>query len=155
MGFIPASAGLTLNAFLTQAGRQYLVAGDKTAFDIKYFALSDEHINYLAAWETDVNGNYLAPGSGRLPDLSGDYAGDVRSLAGGGYLRSTLAGGAGISQLGTNGQLGAPLNKVGFKDAEYAVTLPLSGTVTAGSSTVGVIVVTGPPVLINTDGGTV
>jgi hypothetical protein len=112
MGYIPSPGGqITLVAYLTAKGREYLVNGQPDDFLPRFFAVSDPDTNYLQAAETTPQGPNILP-AGYVPDLSGDYSGSIRSLAAGVVQRSFLVGG--VSQLGTKGTLGTSISTIGF-----------------------------------------
>jgi hypothetical protein len=122
MGFIQSpNAKVSLVAFLTQKGREYLVGGQPTDFRPRYFAAADPDTNYLQASQNTSRGANILP-AGFVPDLSGDYTGAIHSLAGGVRQRSFLRGGSAIAQLGTNGSLGGSISTVGFGPSRYEAT---------------------------------
>lgn len=114
MGFItPQSNKITLMAFLTQKGREYLVNGQPDDFKPRYFSLGDPDTNYLQASQDSGTASNTLP-AGFVPDLSGDYDGAIHSLAGGVVQRSFLHGGSGVDRLGTNKNLGGGVSAIGF-----------------------------------------
>lgn len=127
MGFIPNSSR-NLTAYLTQKGREYLVAGDKDGFTIKYFALGDPDVNYLVASQPGQNTLTNMLPQGLVPDISGDDDGAIHSLAGGVTQRYFLSGGANVKSLGTNLQLGSIQNLVRFQNPIIGVNLTKLGS---------------------------
>lgn len=81
MGYTPSTPKVTLEAYLTQLGRYYLVySGTSEQISINYFGLGDPDANYEVA-SNDIGGgekNILT--SGFVPDLSGDHD-CIKSLA--------------------------------------------------------------------------
>jgi hypothetical protein len=123
MGYIPSPAGPTaLTAFITQAGRTYLVTGQPADFRIRYFSLGDPDTSYLQASQTVGAGANVLP-AGFVPDLSGDENHVTRSMAGGVVQRNFLYGGASVDHLGTAGLLGGAVSSVGFGTGADAATV--------------------------------
>ena len=58
MGFIPTSTTKTLNAYLTQKGRYYILYGDTKDFQVSYFSLHDNDVNYFTNSQI-INSNYI------------------------------------------------------------------------------------------------
>jgi len=74
MGYVESTPKVTLDAFLTQIGRQYLLTEDNPEkYTIFYFGLSDPDTNYDIS-STDKIGNVknILP-SGFIPNISGDH----------------------------------------------------------------------------------
>ena len=71
MGFIASSTTVNIIAYLTQAGREYLVE-NKAKFNINYFALGDSDTNYFVL-------NNLE--SGFVPDLTGNSDDCIPSIS--------------------------------------------------------------------------
>ena len=72
MGFVPATPKITLEAYLTQKGRYYLVfSGTTEQITISYFGLGDPDCNYLIS-SNDVGGGEknILPS---ITDISGDH----------------------------------------------------------------------------------
>lgn len=113
MGFITHNNAVTMTAYTTPKGREYLVSGNPEDFRPRYFALDDSDTNYLQASEMTLTGANVLP-AGFVPDISGDYTGSIKSLAAGIGLRSFLHGGTDIAQLGTSGVLGQRIAQLGF-----------------------------------------
>jgi hypothetical protein len=118
MGFISQDKGIKLSAVLTQKGREAMIKGGLEDFEIKYFSLGDQDVNYLV----DVNLT-----SGLIPDLSGG-ANSAKSLAGGVSQRHTLYGGDKVGKLGTNLTIGGAISRVGFNSHKQTVKLTAGGT---------------------------
>lgn len=147
MGFIqPGGTQVSLQAFLTQKGREYLVTGQPDDFRIAYFALGDPDTNYLQASQLGASGAANILPAGFVPDLSGDYASTIRSMASGVTQDSFLRGGSTIGQLGTAGELGGALSHIGFGPSRlgefrdghvaspnFTATLPVPIRVTSGA----------------------
>ncbi len=121
MGFIAHNNTITMTAYTTPKGREYLVSGNPEDFRPAFFALDDSDTNYLQASETTVDGPNILP-AGFVPDLSGDYTGSIKSLAAGVAQRSFLYGGATVGQVGTSGVLGTRIAQVGFGAHRIATT---------------------------------
>ncbi len=74
MGFVSSTPKITLEAYLTQKGRYYLVlSGTTEQITISYFALGDPDCNYLVA-SNDIGGGEknILP-TGFINDMSGDH----------------------------------------------------------------------------------
>lgn len=124
MGFIQNTATTTsLQAYLTQTGRKYLVDGNKTDIQIEYFSLSDPDVNYLQASQPSASDFNTLP-SGFIPDMAGGM-GDacLSGIAGGIVQNYTIKGGSMVAQLGTSGNLGDPISLVGFSSNTQTVFL--------------------------------
>ena len=80
MGYIPSSTTQTLYAYLTQEGRHNLLFKNANAFQIKYFSLHDNDINYIIASET-INSQFNKLPKGFVPDITGDNDDCIRSIA--------------------------------------------------------------------------
>jgi hypothetical protein len=78
MGYVDKTTKVTLDAFLTQRGRQLLLSGN-TNTKISYFGLGDSDINYKL--KTVNDGFDLALGN--VPDMSGDVGDCLKSLVDG------------------------------------------------------------------------
>jgi len=124
MGYIP-NTDRTLTGYLTQKGREYLVAGDKDGFAIKFFALGDPDADYMAASQPGEGTLYNMLGAGFIPDLSGDDNGAIKSLSGGITQRYFLSGGSNVKQLGTDLTLGGTRNVVRFNTTQQEVNLTI------------------------------
>ena len=122
MGFIQDTATTSLRAYLTQTGRKYLVDGNKTDFQIKYFSLADPDVNYLQASQP-LGDEFNTLPSGFVPDLAGMGDTCLTGVAGGVAQVFTLKGGAAVGRLGTNGTIGTPITPVGFTSSTQAVLL--------------------------------
>ena len=46
MGFIPQTNTKTLYAYLTPKGRQYILDGNQEDFQVAFFSLHDDDVNY-------------------------------------------------------------------------------------------------------------
>jgi hypothetical protein len=72
MGYIPATAcNFTIEVYLTELGREYLVKKDTTRSTVKYFTLGDSDANYLIAKKDNSEGYRNIPELDFLPGLSG------------------------------------------------------------------------------------
>lgn len=123
MGYIPDSTTRTLTAYLTQKGREYLVAGDKDGMTIKYFALGDPDADYLVASQPGQTTPFNMLKSGFIPDLSGKNDGAIHSIAGGINQRFFISGGKAVNQLGTDLNFNTPRNVVRFQNISANVPL--------------------------------
>ncbi len=121
MGFIAHNNTITMTAYTTPKGREYLVSGNPEDFRPAFFGLDDSDTNYLQASEMTLDGPNILP-AGFVPDLSGDYTGSIKSLAAGVTQRSFLYGGASVGQVGTSGALGTRIAQVGFGPHRIATT---------------------------------
>lgn len=80
MGYVPSTPTITLQAYLTQKGREYLINGTDEQVNIAYFGLSDIDVNYFISSNIiNSDENNTLP-SGFVPDISGDHLDCVRSI---------------------------------------------------------------------------
>jgi len=71
MGYIQQSNTKKIYAYLTQTGKEKIITGDTMDFQIKYFSLHDDDINYKIA--SKISGTtYNIPKTGFIPDITGD-----------------------------------------------------------------------------------
>jgi hypothetical protein len=80
MGYIPTSTTQTLYAYLTQEGRFNLLFKDAVDFQVKYFSLHDNDVNYIIASEI-INSQFNKLPKGFVPDITGDNDDCIRSVA--------------------------------------------------------------------------
>lgn len=80
MGYVPSSTTQNLYAYLTQKGRYNLLFENADAFQIKYFSLHDNDINYTIASEI-INSQFNKLPKGFIPDITGDDDDCIRSIA--------------------------------------------------------------------------
>jgi hypothetical protein len=80
MGYVPSSTTQNLYAYLTQKGRQYLLFENAEKFQIKYFSLHDNDVDYTVASEM-INSQYNKLPKGFVPDITGDDDDCIRSIA--------------------------------------------------------------------------
>jgi hypothetical protein len=94
MGFIPQINTKTLYAYLTPKGRQYILDGDKVDFQIAYFSLHDDDVNYFVSSNISAGTTYYTLQSGFIPDITGDADTCIKSIAKGTGVNmlSTLSG---------------------------------------------------------------
>jgi hypothetical protein len=71
MGYIQQSDTKKIYAYLTQLGKEKIISGDTIDFQIKYFSLHDDDINYGVASKTSGL-TYNIPKSGFIPNITGD-----------------------------------------------------------------------------------
>ena len=71
MGYIPSSTTQNLHAYLTQVGRYNLLFKKASDFQIKYFSLHDNDVNYIIASE-NINLDFNKLPKGFVPDITGD-----------------------------------------------------------------------------------
>jgi hypothetical protein len=100
MGFLPSASTKTLTAYLTQKGRQYILTGNRTDFNIKFFSLHDNDINYYIASDL-LGGDYNIPQSGFIPDITGDDDYCIKSIAEGIIINpnSVITGGTKLNSV--------------------------------------------------------
>lgn len=96
MGYIPKSSKVTLNAYLTQKGREYFIKGTEQQVEIKYFSLNDPDVNYRIASRINGDGDKNVLPSGFIPDLTGDNTGCIKSVASGLEQKYTIKGGSNL-----------------------------------------------------------
>lgn len=95
MGFIPQIATKTLYAYLTPLGRQYILDGDKADFQVEYFTLHDDDVNYFISSNMSAGtSSYYTLPSGFVPDITGDADTCIKSIAEGTNINimSSLSG---------------------------------------------------------------
>jgi hypothetical protein len=94
MGFIPQINTKTLYAYLTPKGREYILDGDKQDFQIAYFTLHDDDVNYFVSSNISAGTTYYTLPSGFVPDITGDADTCIKSIAEGTNvnLMSSLSG---------------------------------------------------------------
>jgi hypothetical protein len=112
MGFIPQTNTKTLYAYLTTLGRQYILDGDKEDFQVEFFSLHDDDVNYFISSNISAGTAYYTLQSGFIPDITGDNDSCIKSIANGTRpnMLSTLSGSTvidPITGLPTVGSIGA------------------------------------------------
>jgi len=118
MGFIPQVSTKTLYAYLTPLGRQYILDGDREDFQIAFFSLHDDDVNYYISSNISSTTAYYTLQSGFIPDITGDNDSCIKSIANGTRpnMFSTLSGSTVIDPatgkltvgtIGINGTIGA------------------------------------------------
>ena len=118
MGFIPQVSTKTLYAYLTPLGRQYILDGDKTDFQVAYFSLHDDDVNYFISSNISSGTAYYTLQSGFVPDITGDADTCIKSIAKGTGVNmlSTLSGSTiidpttgkpTVGPIGSDGTIGA------------------------------------------------
>ena len=71
MGYIQQSDVKKIYAYLTQLGKEKIISGNTTDFQVTHFSLHDEDINYIIA--SKISGTtYNIPKSGFIPNITGD-----------------------------------------------------------------------------------
>jgi hypothetical protein len=80
MGYVPSSTTQNLYAYLTQKGRYNLLFENADAFQVKYFSLHDNDVNYIIAAES-INSQFNKLPKGFVPDITGDNDDCIRSIA--------------------------------------------------------------------------
>lgn len=98
MGFVTSSSTIQLYAYLTQYARKRILNGNVEDFQIKYFSLHDEDVNYRISKfniGVDSSGNtiYNTLKSGFLPDFTGDADTCVKSMVSKVLTKNMLTGG--------------------------------------------------------------
>lgn len=81
MGFTKSGSTITLEAYLTQKGREKYLSSDESSKTIKKFSLGDSDTNYVIATNTRKGSdkkNTLE--RGLVPDLTGDQTDCIKSL---------------------------------------------------------------------------
>jgi hypothetical protein len=118
MGFIPQVNTKTLYAYLTPLGRQYILDGNKEDFQVAYFSLHDDDVNYFISSNISSGTAYYTLQSGFVPDITGDADTCIKSIAKGTGINnlSTLSGSTiidpttgflTVGPIGSNGTIGA------------------------------------------------
>jgi hypothetical protein len=118
MGFIPQVSTKTLYAYLTPLGRQFILDGDKEDFQVAFFSLHDDDVNYYISSNISSSTSYYTLQSGFVPDITGDNDSCIKSIAQGTRpnMLSTLSGSTDIDPvtgkptvgpIGSDGTIGA------------------------------------------------
>ena len=109
MGFIPQINTKTLYAYLTPKGRQYILDGDKVDFQVEFFSLHDDDVNYYISSNISAGttSTYYTLQSGFIPDITGDNDSCIKSIAKGTSVNTmcTLSGGTDIGPIGNDGTI--------------------------------------------------
>lgn len=96
MGFIPQTNTKTLYAYLTPKGRQYILDGNQEDFQVAFFSLHDDDVNYYISsnLSAGTTSTYYTLQSGFIPDITGDNDTCIKSIAIGTSVNmlSTLSG---------------------------------------------------------------
>lgn len=71
MGFVAESNNKKIYAYLTEKGKINVLTGDTIDFEVKYFSLHDNDVNYYISSKKS-NNIYNALPSGFIPDITGD-----------------------------------------------------------------------------------
>jgi hypothetical protein len=71
MGYIQQSDTKKIYAYLTQEGKNKIITGDTIDFQIKYFTLHDDDVNYNVSSKLNLT-TYNTLKSGFIPDVTGD-----------------------------------------------------------------------------------
>jgi len=127
MGFIPQINTKTLYAYLTPKGREYILYGNKEDFQIAYFTLHDDDVNYFvsANISAGTTSKYLTLPSGFVPDITGDADTCIKSIAQGTNIdtMSSLSGSSitdpiskrlTVGRIGTDGNINTRVLDMGF-----------------------------------------
>jgi hypothetical protein len=94
MGFVSSTPKITLNAYLTQVGREYFISGTVEQTEIMYFSVGDSDCNYLIS-QIEIGDEHNTLVSGYVPDLTGDTTGCIKSVADGIGQKYYIEGGSG------------------------------------------------------------
>jgi hypothetical protein len=154
MGFIPQVSTKTLYAYLTPLGRQYILDGNKEDFQVAYFSLHDDDVNYFISSNISSGTAYYTLQSGFVPDITGDADTCIKSIAKGTGVNnlSTLSGSTiidpitgkpTVGPIGSDGTIGARNTRI----AGPTITTINDGTLIAGrrSYSTSLIVTITPP----------
>jgi hypothetical protein len=71
MGFVNKSNNKKIYAYLTENGKVKILTGDTIDFQVKYFSLHDDDVNYYIS-SKKANNIYNTLPSGFIPDITGD-----------------------------------------------------------------------------------
>ena len=77
MSFISSASTITLTAYLTNKGRNFLIDGTKKDIEITKFVLGDSDTDYNLTSQSTPN----LLSSGNMPDITGDNTGCVKSVS--------------------------------------------------------------------------
>lgn len=124
MGFIPQINTKTLYAYLTPKGREYILDGDKQDFQIAYFTLHDDDVNYFVSSNISAGTTYYTLPSGFVPDITGDADTCIKSIAEGTNINtmSSLSGSSvtdpttlklSVGRIGTDGNINTRVCTIG------------------------------------------
>jgi hypothetical protein len=154
MGFIPQINTKTLYAYLTPKGREYILEGDKQDFQIAYFTLHDDDVNYFVSSNISAGttSKYLTLPSGFVPDITGDADTCIKSIAEGTNvnLMSSLSGSTiidplsnrlTVGQIGTDGNINTRLLTISGPSSKSIV----GGSISNGNNSTSISVVLSPP----------
>jgi hypothetical protein len=72
MGYIQQSDTKKIYAYLTQIGKERFITGELVDFQVKYFSLHDDDINYYISAQNISASTYNTPKSGFISDITGD-----------------------------------------------------------------------------------
>jgi len=72
MGYIQQSNTKKIYAYLTQKGKQNFITGDTKDFQVAYFSLHDEDVNYKISAQLTSPSTYNTLKSGFISDITGD-----------------------------------------------------------------------------------
>jgi hypothetical protein len=150
MGFIPQINTKTLYAYLTPKGREYILDGNKEDFQIAYFTLHDDDVNYFvsANISAGTTSKYLTLPSGFVPDITGDADTCIKSIAQGTNIdtMSSLSGSSitdpisnrlTVGRIGTDGNINTRVLDMGFVGS--------TNTIQGGSLNASLTTFTVPP----------
>jgi hypothetical protein len=98
MGYLPSSSTIQLHAYLTHYARERIFNGTIEEFQVKYFSLHDNDVNYKISKNTigvDSSGNtlYNTLKTGFIPDVTGDPDFCVKSMVSNLLNKNMLTGG--------------------------------------------------------------
>jgi hypothetical protein len=126
MGFIPQINTKTLYAYLTPKGREYILDGNKEDFQVAYFTLHDDDVNYFVSSNISAGttSKYLTLPTGFVPDITGDADTCIKSIANGTNvdLMSSLSGSTitdstttrlTVGRIGTDGNINSRVCTIG------------------------------------------
>jgi hypothetical protein len=134
MGFIPQISTKTLYAYLTPKGREYILEGDKQDFQVAYFTLHDDDVNYFVSSNISAGttSTYLTLPSGFVPDITGDADTCIKSIAEGTNvnLMSSLSGSSitdsitnrlTVGRIGTDGNINTRVCSIGVPPSSIII----------------------------------
>ena len=77
MSLITSAATITLVAYLSNKGRNFLISGEKKDIEVTHFVFGDSDTNYNLTSQTTAK----PLTSGNVPDISGDNTDCVKSIS--------------------------------------------------------------------------
>jgi hypothetical protein len=135
MGFIPQVSTKTLYAYLTPKGRKYILDGNQEDFQVAFFSLHDDDVNYFISSNISAGTAYYTLQSGFIPDITGDADTCIKSISDGTTVNMlcTLSGSTIIDPT-TNAPTVGPIGSSGtIGGRNTVISGPLTTTLNGGT----------------------